>query len=99
VTVLRYVEANPVRASLVSSAADWPWSSHAPVQDEFAPLLTPWPMPKPVNWSALVNERPEEEELEAIREAGRRGVPIGTGQLRRPRRRKDRVAEILLSCP
>ncbi len=97
-TVLRYVEANPVRANLVPSAADWPWSSHSPVQDECAPALTPWPMPKPLNWSALVNDQPEEQELQAIREASRRGVPIGTGPLRRQRRR-DRVTEILLTCP
>jgi putative transposase len=29
VTVLRYVERNPLRAGLVTRAADWPWSSHA----------------------------------------------------------------------
>ena len=29
--VLRYVEANPVRAGLVSSARDWPWSSRSRV--------------------------------------------------------------------
>jgi putative transposase len=27
-TVVRYVEANPVRANMVDSAADWFWSSH-----------------------------------------------------------------------
>lgn len=26
--VIRYVEANPVRAGMVNSAVDWPWSSH-----------------------------------------------------------------------
>jgi len=26
--VIRYVEANPVRAGMVDSAVDWPWSSH-----------------------------------------------------------------------
>jgi putative transposase len=26
--VIRYVEANPVRAKMVDSAKDWPWSSH-----------------------------------------------------------------------
>jgi REP-associated tyrosine transposase len=27
-TVVRYVEGNPVRAGMVKSARDWPWSSH-----------------------------------------------------------------------
>ena len=27
-TVIRYVEGNPVRAGMVKSAKDWPWSSH-----------------------------------------------------------------------
>jgi putative transposase len=97
-TVLRYVEANPVRARLVSSAADWPWSSHAQVRDESAPPLTPWPMPKPALWSSLVNERLDDEELNAIRDAGHRGVPIGTEVCRRSRR-NDRVGEILFNCP
>ncbi len=26
--VIRYIEANPVRAKMVESATDWPWSSH-----------------------------------------------------------------------
>jgi len=39
-TVLRYVERNPVRAGLVKRAQDWPWSSAAPVWPE-GPLLDP----------------------------------------------------------
>jgi putative transposase len=27
-TAVRYIEANPVRANMVKSAIDWPWSSH-----------------------------------------------------------------------
>ena len=47
-TVLRYVERNPLRAELVCQAEDWPWSSlpvwlHAPLM----PWLDPGPVPRP----------------------------------------------------
>ena len=54
--VCRYVEANAVRAGLVSRAEDWPWSSlvcRGPVPD--INLLSPWPVPRPRDWLDRVN--------------------------------------------
>lgn len=49
--VLRYVEANPVRAGLVPRAEHWRWSSAAwpPL-----PRLTPSPIARPVGWLDLL---------------------------------------------
>jgi putative transposase len=49
--VLRYVEANPVRAGLVARAADWEWSSASPSSTV---LLTPSPVPRPPQWHDLL---------------------------------------------
>ena len=48
-TVLRYVERNPVRAGIVERAVDWRWSSlntwRTPGH-ELSPLLSDWPPEK-----------------------------------------------------
>lgn len=53
-TVARYVEGNPVRAGLVKSARDWPWSSH---QARFfeSGLINDLPIELPEDWTAYVN--------------------------------------------
>jgi putative transposase len=50
-TVLRYVEANPVRAALVSRAEWWRWSS---VTWPAIPRLTPSPVRRPPQWLDLL---------------------------------------------
>src|SRR5256885_943331 len=54
-TVLRYIERNPVRAGLVSRAQDWPWSSAALAQGG-GPTLDVGPVPRPAHWLEYVNE-------------------------------------------
>ena len=49
--VLRYVEANPVRAGLVRRAEQWPWSS---VMWPSTPKLTPSPVRRPAAWLDLL---------------------------------------------
>ena len=49
--VLRYVEANPVRAGLVARADAWHWSSAYPSS---AARLTPSPVPRPPQWLDLL---------------------------------------------
>lgn len=75
----RYVELNPVRAGLVTSAANWPWSSaraHLAGRDDclvhVAPLLA-----MIGNWKAFLQSDVSEEELRAIRRHGRIGRPLG----------------------
>ncbi len=50
-TVLRYVESNPVRAGLVRDAEAWPWSSATSAS---AVSLTASPVPRPAPWSDLL---------------------------------------------
>lgn len=78
--LLRYVEANPLRAGLVTRAEDWKWSSlrlwHLGEADK---LLTPWPIERPANWLELVNQPVNESELECVRTCVTRGCPFGRG--------------------
>jgi putative transposase len=75
-TVLRYIERNPVRAGLVPRAQDWPWSSAAPTLAG-APTLHAGPVPRPDEWLVHVNAPQTEAEVERLRENVRRGRPLG----------------------
>jgi putative transposase len=77
-TVLRYVERNPLRAKMVERAQDWEWSSLRP-SDRSGPegLISSGPMPKGSNWTRWVNGVETEGELEAIRRSLNRGAPFG----------------------
>jgi putative transposase len=75
-TVLRYVERNPVRANLVERAQLWLWSSAAPPHPE-GPALDGGPVVRPANWLDHVNEPQTEAEVERLRESLRRGRPFG----------------------
>jgi len=78
-TVLRYVERNPVRANLVRSAIDWKWSSvlRSGTGRPSAILSQP-PIPIPANWLAWVDQPISEGELNAVRRCGRRQAPYGS---------------------
>jgi putative transposase len=82
-TVLRYIEANPLRAKLVEHAGDYRWSSfgcHGQGQsndllDPVSPLeaLAAYPATRQRRWSAYVHQLPEEAELAAIRRSNETG--------------------------
>jgi putative transposase len=79
--VVRYVERNALRANLVARAEDWRWSSlwrrvHGTAEDRWP--LSPWPLPRPRDWTDLVNRPQTEAELEAIRRSVTRGQPYGS---------------------
>jgi putative transposase len=82
-TVLRYVERNPVRAGLVADAARWPWSSAVDRQDDTGePLrpdgfLLPSPVELPQPWTEWVNRPLTESELAAVRQCAKRERPYG----------------------
>ena len=80
VTVVRYVERNPLRAGLVSRAEDWPWSSLSAVHWSTVPVpkLTPDEVVRRGNWVEFVNEPVTEAEAEAIRLCIRRNRPFGS---------------------
>jgi putative transposase len=55
---LRYIEANPVSASLVDAAESWEWSSlWQRTNGDPRGLLCPAPIELPSNWTDVVNER------------------------------------------
>jgi putative transposase len=74
--VLRYIEANPVRAGLVSSARDWPWSSRSKRAHREAPKPAPWPWPIPSNWEQQLDAGQPQAQIRAIRAALMKSVPI-----------------------
>jgi putative transposase len=77
-TLLRYVERNPLRANLVERSQDWKWSSLKP-SARSAPdnLLSPGPVPKPSQWTRTVNALESESELTSLQQSIDRGTPFG----------------------
>ena len=76
--VLRYAEANPLRAGLVERAEDWRWSSlWRFARGEADPLVDPWPVDRPPDWLAWVNQPPDERDLSRLRTSVTRGRPYG----------------------
>lgn len=77
-TVLRYVEGNPVRAGLVKLAKDWPWSSHGESIGERPRFLIDEPLIElPQDWARYVNEPLTVKELAKLSESVFRGSPYG----------------------
>ncbi len=68
-TVLRYIERNPVRAGLVASAAAWPWSSARERLGSPGKLLAPLPVPLPADWLGHLDAPQTLAEVEAVRRA------------------------------
>ena len=76
--VLRYVEANPLRAGLVERAEDWRFSSlwhfARGLRD---PLVDDWPIERPADWIEWVNQPQGDKELTRLRTSLVRGRPYG----------------------
>jgi putative transposase len=64
---IRYVESNPLRAGLVSRAADWQWSSLRERTSSSARLIQDGPLRLPDNWAQSVDESLPPDFLEDIR--------------------------------
>lgn len=76
-TLLRYVEANPVRAKLATRAQDWLWSSLGCTAQISKPLLDDWPIDRPGRWTALVNEPIGQSEQDRVKSSLERSRPLG----------------------
>ena len=81
-TVLRYVERNPLRARLVKRAQQWRWGS---LHDHDAGALPPWlmqtrdwPVARRSDWVTWVNLPQTNKEEQAIRQCILRGRPLGS---------------------
>jgi putative transposase len=77
-TVLRYVERNPLRANLVIRAKDWAWSSARWHATRNAPAyLDPGPVQRPENWEIYVHQALTGAERAALHQCIRRNAPYG----------------------
>jgi len=82
-SVVRYVERNPVRAKLVQRAEDWQWSSLWRRRNDAAwasKTLSRWPVAQPADWLRRVNAALTAGELESLRQSVQKGQPFGSLQ-------------------
>ena len=78
ITVLRYVEGNPVRAKLVLSSKDWLWSSHRErIGKESGKILDTLPIKLPSNWTEYVDKQLTCANLKNLRQSVNRQAPFG----------------------
>ncbi len=80
-TVCRYVERNARSAGVVDRAEDWRWGSlWARRQDDerLGALLSEWPVDRPRNWVAAVNEALPVKEQEKMMTCIARNRPFGS---------------------
>jgi putative transposase len=80
ITLMRYIEQNPLRAKLVQQAEDWQWGSlYRRVQgtQEQQSLLSGWPVPTPKDYLTQVNTLLSKESLYEVRQAVTKGSPFG----------------------
>lgn len=86
-TVLRYIEANPLRAEIVRHAGDYPWSSYGlhgcgetnELVDRLINYeeLSPYAAVRQRVWEKMVHRPIEEQALAAIRRSSATGLPYG----------------------
>jgi len=79
-TLMRYVERNPLRAGLVDKAEGWRWGSawaRRQPAGERRWLAIPEDLALPRQWQAWVNKPQTDAEVAAIRKCIRRGGPYG----------------------
>ena len=78
ITVLRYVERNPLRAGLVERAEHWPWSSLSNrVSGQMPVFWHAGPTPRPVDWVGYVNQPERKGELAKLQRCAQRQTPFG----------------------
>jgi len=78
--VARYVERNALRAGMAQAAQNWRWGSLWRRDKGSARergLLSEWPIERPPDWPALVNQPETDEELQKVRESVKKGRPFG----------------------
>ena len=76
--VMRYIEANPMRAKLVRPSQDWPWSSFSFRKNpQNLNIVDKPPVPLPENWKTCLNSSLPLPELQTIRQSIRRQSPLG----------------------
>ncbi len=74
--LIRYVERNPVRASLVPRAEDWKYSSHFRRKNKLDHWLSDTIIELPKNYTEWVNEK--EKDIGEMRCSVNKGKPLGS---------------------
>lgn len=77
--VTRYVEANALRAGLVSEAQAWRWTSLRDRGNDTG-IIVPGPLPMPDEWVDIVNTAIPSRLLERVRVSAQRGRPFGSDE-------------------
>ena len=85
--MLRYIEANPLRAAIVSDAGTYRWSSfpaHGAARSDGLlsrcvayEQLSPYLAVRQRRWNAYMHQTPDADELAAIRRSVERSLPFG----------------------
>ena len=77
-TVMRYIEANPLRAGIVENAGAWRWASFAVRLGRECPFeLSVGPVELPDEWARLVHDVIDSKQHDAMQNSVKRGVPFG----------------------
>ena len=81
ISVLRYIEANPIRAKIVDDSSDYRWSSYGfhtgrPDPDPAFDLSRP-PVKLPAGWKRLVHRNQQKQQLARVLNSIKRGSPLG----------------------
>ena len=76
-TLIRYIEANALRAKLVREAQDWDYGSLMEREHQHRTLLCEPYVALDAHWVAYVNEPMRKPELQTIRNAVNRQAPLG----------------------
>lgn len=79
-TVLKYIERNPVRAKIVSKPGAWKWgSAHRRIHGtaKHKELLAELPVDLPKNYRSWINISEPSEDLDTIRHSVNNAVPYG----------------------
>ena len=82
-TLIKYVERNPVRAKLVRQCEDWRWGSawrRISGTSTHKKLLAAPPVPFPHGYRNWINTPDQEDDLGDIRHSVNKGVPYGKEQ-------------------
>jgi len=79
--VLRYVEANPMRAGLTPFSRNWIWSSLSErIGEKYDKIIDNVPIELPIDWEEFVNNPITDKELESINQSVNRQSPYGNPQ-------------------
>lgn len=78
-TLLRYVETNPVRSNLTKSAKDWNWSSYRTRTSGrgLKILIDAPPLELPKDWDKFVDQPLSEQDIANLRRSVNRSSPYG----------------------